>query len=55
MFEGWSDDEVRAWLRQAATDLGLAAEQQPESEWHEACFAATVALSQEAGRRGLTL
>jgi len=48
-----TDQELLAWLDTVATDLAQAAETAPNSEWHEACFAAAVAFSQEASRRGI--
>jgi hypothetical protein len=50
-----SDDELREHIVMAKVDLTVAAEDSPESEWHQACFAGLVMLAQEASKRGLTL
>ena len=48
---GLSDDELADRLRVAVADLERAAEEENESEWHEACFAASVLYCQESDRR----
>lgn len=48
-----TDKELLTWLDTVAVDLAEAAEAAPNSEWHEACFAAAVTFSQEASRRGI--
>lgn len=50
-----SDGDVLMWMRTASDDLAKASEEVPDSEWHEACFAATVMLAMEANSRGLRL
>lgn len=49
-----TNDQLKDALNTAYGDLAEAVREQPESEWHEACFAATVLLCQEIERRGLT-
>lgn len=50
---GLSDEELLGQTRQAAKALESAAETQTNSEWHAACFAATVLMARECNRRGL--
>lgn len=49
-----SNDDLRDAMNVAHADLAAAVREQPESEWHQVCFAATVLLAQEVNRRGLT-
>ncbi|WP_428383698.1 hypothetical protein [Nevskia ramosa] len=50
------DDEALLTLLEAAySDCYTAANSNPNSNWHAACFAATAACAQEASRRGLKL
>ena len=51
----YSDEELKSTFHQAKTDLEEASIIANESDWHVACFAATVILAQEMGRRGLRL
>jgi hypothetical protein len=48
-------DELHAWRDMAYADLCTAAAEQPQSDWHSACFAALYVVCQEINRRGLTL
>lgn len=50
-----SDGELKVALTEAHDDLMKAADEQPNSEWHGTCFAATLVYSQEMNRRGLKL
>lgn len=50
-----TDAEVLEWAKMAEGDLQEAANTQRNSEWHDACFAACVVLSQEMTRRGIRL
>lgn len=52
-FEHLTNLEVINFLNQAKDDLDDATRDQPESEWHQSCFAAVLVMSQEALRRGL--
>lgn len=52
-FSKYSDDQIREMLEIATQDLGAAAEDQPNSDWHSACFSAVFLLSEEVTRRGL--
>lgn len=51
----FSDEELHAQAMDCRNDLQKAAEEQPESEWHEACFAAMLIYAKEMNRRGLCL
>lgn len=48
-----SDEAVLWWLDESARDLQKAADEKPNTEWHEACFAAAYLFASEANRRGL--
>lgn len=48
------DAELRSLIDLAYKDLIDAAALCPNTEWHEACFAATYHLAEEMNRRGLT-
>lgn len=48
-----TDEELRTAINEASDDLKKASKDEPESEWHEACFAAVILFSQEMSRRGL--
>lgn len=50
-----SDDELIAATEQAHKDLKKAADEQPESEWHQACFAGLITYAGEVQRRGLAM
>ena len=47
------DADLKAAFQEAVDDCQKAGTEQPNSEWHEACFAACVVFSQEVSRRGL--
>jgi HEPN domain-containing protein len=51
MVKAMSDEELKANMKQAGEDLNLAASEEPESEWHQACFAAVLTYAQELSRR----
>jgi hypothetical protein len=46
-------DELFAWRNLAAVDLVAIAQSDPNSERHEACFAALYVICEEMNRRGL--
>ena len=46
-----SDDELNDAIEQAKADLEKAAHDEPNSEWHESCFAGFVMLGMEKTRR----
>ena len=48
---GLSDDELNDAIEQAKADLEKAANDEPNSEWHESCFAGFVVLGMEQVRR----
>lgn len=50
-----TDDELICAARTARDDLAEAAVDEPESEWHQACFAAAMIYGLEMETRGLTL
>lgn len=50
-----TDKELLAAGQEAVDDLTKAALTQPGSDWHQACFAATVIYAEELSRRGLRL
>ena len=50
-----SDDELRKATITARDDLAQAATSQPNSEWHEACFAGALVYAGEMQRRGLKI
>ena len=49
-----SDDELNDAIEQAKADLEKAATDEPNSEWHESCFAGFVMLAMEQTRRNPT-
>jgi hypothetical protein len=48
-----SDTDLVDNHRQAFSDLAEAARTQRNSEWHQACFAATIVYAEEMVKRGL--
>lgn len=50
-----TDDELQLELATASRDLEVAAESEPNSEWHEACFAGCLLLAQEMSKRGIKI
>lgn len=48
-----ADDELIRRADEAYSDLYRAAADEPNSEWHSACFAAFLTLGFEMQRRGL--
>ncbi|HEY5800338.1 MAG TPA: hypothetical protein VIT92_08955 [Burkholderiaceae bacterium] len=53
--EDLSDESLLAACREAQDDLAEAANTEPNSEWHEACFAGLVVLTTEMTKRGLRI
>ena len=52
---GLSNEELMAKIGEAKYDLGRAANEEPNSKWHQSCFAAFFMMAQEAAKRGLKL
>ncbi len=52
--ETMTDDELRSSALQCEIDLRQAAELAPNSERHEACFAALYCMCMEMNYRGMT-
>jgi len=52
-FSDMSDDEVLYWFEEACSDLAEVAAKEPNTEWHECCFAATIVLADEMSKRNL--
>ena len=52
-FDSLSDNQVLELAEECNSDLLKASSDNPESEWHEACFAAMVLTAQEMNKRGL--
>lgn len=50
-----SDTDLIRLTKTAHADLKKAAKEQPNSEWHEACFAGLYCFSCEMGRRRLRI
>jgi len=50
---GLSDRELLNALAVDQVDLEVAAEKEPNSDWHQACFAAVYVYAEEAGNRGI--
>ncbi len=48
-----SNEQLLEAFETAQADLAQAAEKEPNSEWHESCFAALFIYCTEIGRRGL--
>jgi len=48
-----SDDELQSAFDEAKQDLAKATDSEPNSEWHQACFAATYLYAVEMSKRGL--
>jgi hypothetical protein len=53
--EELSDEDFRNHFAKIAADLREAAENQNNTPWHEACFAAAAVFSREAKERGIIL
>lgn len=51
----YTDNELINEFKEAIGKLEAAAENEPNSEWHESCFAATFLFAEEMGKRGLSL
>lgn len=49
------DDALKAAFKEAENDLAEAAAQQPNSEWHESCFAALMIYGGELAKRRIFL
>lgn len=52
---GLTDDELRRATVTVRDNLAQAAAEQPNTEWHEACFAGAVIYAGEMQRRGLKI
>lgn len=50
-----SDDELIKATKEAYNDLTIAAKDEPNSEWHQSCFAATILFADEMAKRGLKI
>lgn len=50
-----SDSDLVAALDVAKTDLTQAAATQPESEWHQSCFAGVLMFCMEMQKRGINV
>lgn len=50
-----SDDELKRKTLEAKDDLEKAAREQPDSDWHCACFAGLLTYAMEMNARGLKL
>lgn len=50
-----SDDALREATITARDDLAKASADEPNSKWHEACFAGALVYAQEMQRRGLKI
>lgn len=48
-----TDEQVVAAFSEAREDLASAAATQPNSEWHEACFAGLLTFAGELSKRGI--
>lgn len=47
------DAQLQDFAKEACMDLEKVASNSPNSEWHDACFAAVILAYQEMNRRGL--
>ena len=52
-FDSLSNNQVLELAEECNNDLLKASRDNPESEWHEACFATMVLTAQEMNKRGL--
>jgi len=52
-FDSLTDDELKSAFKTAEADLADASEQQPNSEWHQCCFAGWFLYAEEMTRRGI--
>lgn len=50
-----SDGALRMAFQQSEIDLAEAAAQQPNSDWHQSCFAALLIYGGELAKRGIFL
>ena len=50
-FSTYSDAELKALYETIKYDLETAAEEEPDSEWHQSCFAALALVTEETKRR----
>jgi hypothetical protein len=50
---GLSNEQLMAAFKQAEADLAAVAADEPNSEWHQACFAGVLIYAQEMNKRGL--
>jgi hypothetical protein len=52
---GMTDAQLIAAFKEAESDLKKAATEQPESEWHQSCFAGLLVFAGELSKRGIRL
>lgn len=50
-----SDEQLIAHAKECESDLKEVSTHNPNSEWHEACFAGMMRFAQELNKRGLKL
>lgn len=50
-----SEEALKSAFKQAESDLAEAAAQQPNSEWHQSCFAGLLIYGGELAKRGIFL
>ena len=48
-----TDDQLEHGLKVAIDDLAIASQNEPESDWHQACFAAVLTYSLEKSKRSM--
>lgn len=51
----FTDDELISAAKECADDLTRASKDEPESEWHESCFAGMLCYARELNARGLKM
>lgn len=52
-FETLNDDQLKMELEAAIQALKYVSENQPNSDWHESCFAAVIMFTTEMNKRKL--
>ena len=52
-FASLNDIELKEKLYTAYNDLRAVSKEDPDSEWHASCFAATILYTQELNKRGI--
>lgn len=53
MLEDMTDAEIVSAIETAQADIVEAVAQEPNSEWHQACFAGFMMYAQEGQKRGI--